>query len=154
EFLEDLERRSRAAFEREQADLLAFRRELEGQDAPALEPWDVAYYAEKLRARLYAIDEEALRPYFSLENVLTGLFDLLGKLYGIRIERAERMPAWHESVRAYRVIDADESLLGVFYADLFPREEKRGGAWMNAFITAEPSAAGWSPHVGLICANV
>ena len=153
-FLEDLQARSQQAFAREQQDLLAFRRELEGPDAPELAPWDVAYYAEKQRARLYDFDEEALRPYFPLEQVLTGLFELVFRLYGVRVEPAEELSAWHPSVRSYRIVDADGSQLGVFYADLYPREQKRGGAWMNAFITGERMPKGWSPHVGLICANV
>jgi oligopeptidase A len=153
-FLEDLQARSSAAFAREQQELLAFRRELEGPSAPELAPWDVAYYAEKQRARRYDFDEEALRPYFPLEQVLSGLFDLVDRLYGVRVERAPELSAWHESVRVYRIRDADGSELGVFYADLYPREQKRGGAWMNAFITGEPAPRGWTEHVGLICANV
>ncbi len=154
EFLEDLQARSEAAFARERAELLAFRRELEGPDAPELAAWDVAYYAEKQRVRRYDFDEEALRPYFPLQRVLSGMFELVGRLYGIAIEPVEGLPVWHEAVRTYRVTDGDGSLLGVFYADLYPREQKRGGAWMNALLTAEPRPEGWTPHVGLICANV
>lgn len=153
-FLEDLHQRSRIGFERERAQLLAFRRELEGPDAPELQPWDVGYYAEKQRLKLYDYDEEALRPYFPLERVLEGLFELLHRLYGVRVEVAAGVPVWHPTVRAYALRDADGSSLGVFYADLFPRDQKRGGAWMNSFITAEPLAGRWSEHVGLICANV
>jgi oligopeptidase A len=153
-FLEDLDRRSRAAFESEKAELTAFRREVDGDPSATVSPWDVGYYAEKLRTRRYELDEEMLRAYFPLEGVLTGLFELVQRLYGIRVERADDMPVWHESVRGYRVSDHDGSTLGVFYADLFPRESKRGGAWMNAFVTGEPSAQGFTPHVGLICANV
>jgi oligopeptidase A len=114
----------------------------------------VGYYAEKQRVALYDFDEEALRPYFALDNVLTGLFELVNRLYGISVETADGLPVWHEAVRPYRVRDADGAELGVFYADFFPRDEKRGGAWMNAFITGQPLADGWTPHVGLICANV
>jgi oligopeptidase A len=153
-FLEDLDRRSREAFAREQDELLSFRRQKEGAGAAPLEPWDVGYYAEKERVARYDFDEEALRPYFSLERVLDGLFELVQRLYGIRVERVGSLPVWHASVRGYRVTDEDGSDLGVFYADLFPREEKRGGAWMNAFVTGEPAPSGWTPHVGLICANV
>jgi oligopeptidase A len=154
-FLEDLEQRSRLAFENEKLDLVAFRRELEANPSATIEPWDVGYYAEKLRSRRYEFDEEALRPYFPLESVLSGMFDLVRRLYGIRVEAASGMPVWHESVRAYSVSDeTDGSVLGVFYADLFPREQKRGGAWMNAFVTGEPASTGHTPHVGLICANL
>jgi oligopeptidase A len=153
-FLEDLKARSAAVFERERQQLLAFRRSLEGEGAPALEPWDIGYYAEKQRLALYAVDDEALRPYFPLEQVLSGLFELLHRLYGVSVRPAAGLPTWHPSVRAYALGDADGSELGVFYADLFPREQKRGGAWMNSFITAERSDASWTSHVGLICANV
>jgi oligopeptidase A len=153
-FLLDLKTRSEAMFERERDQLLAFRRELEGPSAPPLQPWDVGYYAEKQRLALYAIDDEALRPYFPLERVLSGLFELLQRLYGVQIKQASGLPVWHESVRGYTLEDVDGSQLGVFYADLFPREQKRGGAWMNSFITGEPRGAGWTEHVGLICANV
>jgi oligopeptidase A len=153
-FLEDLRDRSRAAFEHEKAQIAEFRRELEDKDAKELAPWDVSYYAEKLRSRLYAFDEEALRPYFAAERVLSGLFEIVERLYGVRVEQVKDLPAWHPSVLTYRMHDADGSLLGLFYADLFPRESKRGGAWMNAFITGEPTLAGWTPHVGLICGNL
>jgi oligopeptidase A len=156
-FLEDLRERSSAAFEREKAELRAFRRTLDGDadgSAGELAPWDVGYYSEKLRTHLYAFDEEALRPYFSLQSVFVGLFDVVQRLYGVRVEQVDDLPVWHPSVSTYRINDADGSQLGVFYADLFPREQKRGGAWMNAFITGEPSSAGWTPHVGLICGNL
>jgi oligopeptidase A len=154
-FLEDLRERSSAAFEREKAELRAFRRKLDADgSAGELAPWDVGYYSEKLRTHLYAFDEEALRPYFSLQSVFVGLFDVVQRLYGVRVEQVEDLPVWHPSVLTYRINDADGSQLGVFYADLFPREQKRGGAWMNAFITGEPSTLGWTPHVGLICGNL
>ncbi len=154
-FLADLEERSDTAFERERRELHEFRAELEnGGDAPEVAAWDVGYYAEKQRVARYDFDEEALRPYFPLESVLSGLFELVHRLYGVTVEGADGIPVWHETVRTYRILDSDGSELGVFYADLFPREQKRGGAWMNAFITAEQGARGWSSHVGLMCANV
>jgi oligopeptidase A len=157
-FLDDLRERSSTAFAREQEELRAFRRELERESSDSggdeLASWDVGYYAEKLRARLYSFDEEALRPYFAVESVLAGLFEVAHRLYGVRVEHVSDVPVWHPSVLAFRISDADGSQLGVFYADLFPREQKRGGAWMNAFITGEPLAAGWTPHVGLICGNL
>lgn len=153
-FLEDLRARSDAAFEREKQELAAFRKELEGGGAPQLAPWDVGYYAEKQRLQRYAFDEEALRPYFAAESVLAGLFQIVHRLYGVRVEQVRDLPVWHQTVLTYRMLDADGSVLGVFYADLFPREQKRGGAWMNAFITGERVGTGWTPHVGLICGNL
>jgi len=153
-FVDGLREKSQPAFERENEELSVYARQLTGDASLQLSPWDIGYYAEKRRAALYDFDEEVLRPYLSLEGVLTGLFEIVHKLYGITVTRVEDMPAWHESVRVYRIKDGDGSELGVFYADLYPRESKRDGAWMNAFITAEHGADGWSEHVGLICANV
>ena len=153
-FLEDLRSRTEQAFAREKIELDAFRKSIEGPNAPPIAPWDVGYYAEKQRVARYAFDEEALRPYFPLPQVLEGMFELVHRLYGLRVEAAPGMPVWQEGVHSYRVLDADGSELGVFYSDPYPREQKRGGAWMNAFITAEQTPSGWTPHVGLICANV
>ena len=149
EFIRDLERRTRAAFEEENAALQRFA----GRN---LEPWDVSYYAEKQRVALYDFDEEALRPYFPLESVLSGLFEIVKRLYGVSVSEVKDLPIWHEQVRTYRMQDADGGVLGYFYADFFPREQKRDGAWMNAFLTGERLAAGGgrSPHVGLICGNM
>ena len=104
-----------------------------------LAPWDVAYWAEKQRAALYDFDEEALRPYFSLERVTSGMFDIFGRLLGIRVEQELGVPAWDPTVRSYGVYDAKSNQhLGPFYTDWFPRENKRGGAWMDALITGDP----------------
>jgi oligopeptidase A len=147
-FIADLERRTRSAFDAENAALQRF------AGVEALQPWDVAYYAEKQRLALYDFDEEELRAYFPLERVLTGLFAIVQRLYGIAVDEVRDLPVWHDGVRSFRIRDADGSLLGFFYADFFPREEKRDGAWMNAFVTGEASGQGFTPHVGLICANV
>ncbi|HTU58699.1 MAG TPA: M3 family metallopeptidase, partial [Polyangiales bacterium] len=149
DFVHDLEQRTRAAFEAENNALQRYAGE-------KVEPWDIAYYSEKQRRDLYAFDEEALRPYFSLDAVFSGLFEIVQRLYGIRVSEVRDLPVWHESVRAYKISDADGSVLGYFYADFFPREQKRDGAWMNAFLTGDrPAAAGGStPHVGLICGNL
>ncbi len=149
EFVRDLTERTRPAFERENAELEAFRRELEGSDAPPLAPWDVAYYAEKLKKARYQLDEEELRAYFPAERVLEGLFDTAGRLYGIRFEPLEGAGAWDPAVRAFCIRDADGSELARFYADLYPRENKTGGAWMHGLIASVPPA----PHLALICSN-
>lgn len=150
DFVHDLEQRTRSAFEAENKALQRYAGDVK------IEPWDVAYYAEKQRRDLYAFDEEALRPYFSLDAVLSGLFEIVGRLYGIKVTQVCELPVWDEQVRAYKISDADGSELGYFYADFFPREQKRDGAWMNAFLTSERSAAngGRTPHVGLICGNL
>jgi len=153
-FLEDLKAKTEARFRGENQELLEFRRSVEGPAAPELEPWDVAYYAEKQRAALYDFDEEALRPYFPLDRVVDGLFALAGRLYGIRVTQEAGVPSWDPQVRYYSVHDADGTLLGGFHADWYPRENKRGGAWMDALITGGPAPAEFRPHLGLICGNL
>ena len=96
-----------------------------------LEPWDWWFYAEKLRQKKYSLNEEALKPYFKLENVRQGVFDLATKLYGLKFEKLSGMPVYNPDVEVFKVMDADGSLLGIFYGDYFPRAGKRGGAWMN-----------------------
>lgn len=152
-FVADLTERTEAFFERERAELQAFRRELEGASAPELAPWDLAYYAEKQRRARYDFDEEALRPYFSLPSVVRGLFETAERLYGIQIISARGVPVWHSTVEAFEVRDGG-ALLGRFYADFFPREEKRGGAWMNGLITGEVRHDRSTPHLALISTNV
>jgi oligopeptidase A len=148
-FLAGLKEKTEAHFRRENEELLAFRNRPE-----PLELWDIAYWAEKQRAALYDFDEEALRPYFPLESVVAGLFEIAHRLYGVRVCRESGVPAWNAQVNYYSIRDADGGLLGGFYADWFPRENKRGGAWMDAFITGGPSARGFEPHLGTICGNL
>ena len=146
-FVNGLRRRTQAAFERENQELRDF-------CGGELAPWDVAYQAERLRKERYDFDEEDLRPYFPYEGVLAGLFDVAQQLFGVRIERRERVPVWDKGVDSYALLDADGSHLGSFYADYFPRENKRGGAWMDSLITGEPTGDGFSPHLGLNCGNL
>jgi oligopeptidase A len=118
-----------------------------------LQPWDIGYWAEKQRAKLYDFDEEALRPYFPLEHVVSGMFDIFGRVLGIRVTEESGVPMWDPHVRTYAVHDrASDAYLGSFYADWFPRENKRGGAWMDALITGNPAES--KPHLGLICGNL
>ena len=153
-FLDDLKVKTEARFREENRELLEFRRSLEGPAAAELAGWDVAYYAEKQRAALYDFDEEALRPYFPLEQAVAGLFDLVHRLYGLRIEQEAGAPVWDETVRYYNVHDESGEFLGGFYTDWFPRENKRGGAWMDALITGGPEGAKFRPHLGLVCGNL
>jgi oligopeptidase A len=154
EFVTDLTERTKAAFARETEQLNAFRNELEGGPLKPLEPWDVAYYSEKQRKALYDFDEEELRPYFPLDRAVAGLFETVHRLYGVRIEDNPRLPTWHKDVRGYDVRDENGEFLASFYADFFPRDDKRGGAWMNGLVTGIASGNHGSPHLGLICTNV
>ena len=98
-----------------------------------LQPWDWWYYAEKVRKAKYDLDEESLRPYFKLENVLQGAFDVAGKLYGLKFVERKDIPKYHKDVRVFEVLEKDGRHVGIFYTDYFPRASKRGGAWMNSF---------------------
>ncbi len=100
-----------------------------------LEPWDWRYYAEKLRKEKFDLDEEEIRPYFSLNNVRDGIFTITEKLWGITFEELNDMPVYHEEATAYEVFDHDGSHLGILYMDFHPRESKRGGAWMSSYRT-------------------
>jgi oligopeptidase A len=154
-FVRDLTARTRPFFDAENADLVKFRRELEGEGAPKLAPWDVGYYSEKLRKARYDFDDEQLRPYFPVDRVLGGLFSVVERLYGVRVHARNDAAVWHESVRCYRLEDQGGRTIGGFYVDLFPRESKRGGAWMSSFVTGGPAPDGtFHPHLGLFCANV
>ena len=102
-----------------------------------IEPWDWAYYTEKVRMAKYALDEEQTKPYFQMENVRQGVFDLTTKLWGLQYEKLENIPTYHADVEGFKVMDADGSLIGVILTDYFPRETKRGGAWMNNFVNQE-----------------
>lgn len=157
-FVEDLHRRVGPAFAREAAELEAFAAQRAGRPLGRLAPWEIGYWAEKLRQERYAFDEEALRPYFPLDRVIEGLFEICRRVLGVRaVARPEgAVEVWHPEVKFYDLIDeADGRQLGSFYADWHPRESKRGGAWMNYLVTGEPQAGGsLSPHIGLVCGNL
>lgn len=106
--------------------------EADGKDFK-LEAWDWWYYAEKLKKAKYDLDDEVLRPYFKLENVIDGVFGLATKLWGIQFEERTDIPKYHEDVKVFEVKEADGSHIGILYTDYFPRASKRGGAWMSAY---------------------
>jgi oligopeptidase A len=149
-FLEDLRHKTAPFFDLENRSLLETGKSL-GYEK--VNPWDVAYLAEKQRQALYDFDEEELRPYFQLENVVAGMFDIFSRVLGIKVIQEPDVPGWDPAVKYYRVEDARSGkLLGGFYADWFPRENKRGGAWMDSLVTGNPDAG--RPHLGLICGNL
>jgi oligopeptidase A len=150
-FERDLVERTRPYWMDDGEELTAHAREM-GLDR--LEPWDVSYVMEHLRKARYDVDDEALRPYFPLPSVLDGLFEIVRRTFGFRIEERAIEEVWHPEVRHYEIRDErDGTLLGTFYSDWFPRKEKRQGAWMNNFVTGGPRASGFRPHVGVICGN-
>ena len=152
-FLEELRSKTETHFHRENQELVAFRREIEGPTAP-LAPWDVAYYAEKLRQARFDFNEEDLRPYFPLERVVAGMFELARRLFGVRVEEEPDVSAWDPATRYYRLLDEDGTLLGAFYTDWYPRENKRGGAWMDSLLVGGPADGEFLPHLGLMCGNL
>lgn len=153
-FVETLRSRVESFFEREKTELESFVTSAIGTSASALQPWDIAHHSEKMRKANYDFDEEELRPYFPLPRVMQGMFDLMGRVFALKVIRAPSLPTWEKDVTPYAIHEAEtERLLGYFYADLFPRENKRGGAWMNSFITHIPADGDEMPHVGLIAGN-
>ncbi len=152
-FILDLSQRTKPFFDKENQELLSFRRHLEGEAAPPLEPWDVAYYAEKLRKAQFDISDEELRPYYPTEHVLEGIFELSFRLYGVTFEETSDAPRWHQDVKVYRVLNEQRRLLGTIYVDLYPRANKRDGAWMNGLRTAAHTSQS-TTHLGVVCANL
>jgi len=117
-----------------------------------LEAWDVPYFSEKLRQHKYAITQEELKPYFSVENALKGMFAVVDRLYGLSISRLEGIEVWHEDVRFYEIRDHGGEIRGQFYLDLYARPHKRGGAWMGDCITRKRTADGiQTPVAYLVC---
>lgn len=121
---------------------------------PQLEPWDYMYWSERLKLKLHDLDEELLRPYFKLENVVDGVFEHATRLYGLMFKPVTGLPTHHPDVRIYEVTDRRSGRhIGLFYADFFPRETKRSGAWMSTFREQGLYASGKveRPHVVIVC---
>lgn len=129
DFLEDLANRSKPQGELEKQELAEFAANSFNQ--PELEAWDYAYYAEKLKQDKYSVSDEELRPYFPEQRVLSGLFEVVSRLYGLSIVEVENVDTWHKDVRFFEIHDSIGRLRGSFYLDLYARAKKRGGAWMD-----------------------
>jgi oligopeptidase A len=127
-FLDDLAERAKPVAEQEYTELEAFARERDG--LAALEAWDVGYYSERLRETRFNLSPEDLRPWFQADRVMAGLFAVVERLFGVQITQRDDVDTWHEDVRFYEIRDADGTLRGQFYTDLYARSHKRGGAWM------------------------
>jgi len=129
-FLRNLAKRSKSYAEKDKAELETYTNEHHQVDT--LNAWDVSYYSEKLRQHTYAITQEELKPYFPETNVVKGMFEVVKRLYGIEIKRIKKgIETWHDDVRFYEIKDYDGNVRGQFYLDLYAREHKRGGAWMD-----------------------
>lgn len=150
QFTEDLHHRIQKSFQNELKTLENFKAKKTNQPSEHLQPWEFAYWAEKRRKELFDFDEEQLRPYFSLNQVLHGLFQISSQLFNIQISEQNNIPTWHPDVKYYQIREKNGRLLGAFYTDWHPRETKRGGAWMNHLLTGPQG----HPHLGLICGNL
>ena len=149
-FLNDLLEKAKPAAHREFAELTAFAAALDGIDQ--LQKWDGAYYSEKLKQKLFSLDDELLKPYFKLENVLNGAFTVAEKLFGIKFKEVFDIDKYHEDVQTFEVLDFQDELVAVFYADFFPRKGKRNGAWMTSFKPQYiKKGVNERPHVSIVC---
>lgn len=172
-FVTELREKTDPFFQRENKELEDFKAEKTGSSPDALEPWEVGFWSEKLKKERYDFDDEDLRPYFPIQSVLDGMFELATKVFGLTIEEKPTSfegkkvdngisnhtapeSVWHKEVRFYDLIDSQSGqVLGSFYADWHPRSSKRAGAWMNYLKTGEPDENGnRAPHLGLICGNL
>ncbi len=128
-FLDQLIEKCKVVAEQEYQELKQFVKSKYGMQT--LEAWDIMYYSEKLRQKKYAISQEELKPYFPEQRVLDGMFAVVNKIYGINIKEIQDIETWHEAVRVFEIRDMDNNIRGQFYLDLYTREKKRGGAWMD-----------------------
>ena len=149
-FLNDILEKAKPAAKREFEQLSAFAKELDGIEH--LEKWDSAYYSEKLKQKLFNLDDEALKPYFKLENVLNGAFTIAEKLFGITFNEVFDIDKYHEDVQTFEVLDENKNLVAIFYTDFFPRKGKRNGAWMTSFKPQYiKEGTNERPHVSNVC---
>ncbi|WP_191860552.1 M3 family metallopeptidase [Hanstruepera ponticola] len=149
-FLNDLLEKAKPAAESEFKDLEKFAKELDNIDQ--LQKWDGAYYSEKLKQKLFDLDDEKLKPYFKLENVISGVFTIAEKLYGLKFEEVSIIDKYHEDVLTYKVTNETGDLVSIFYADFFPRPGKRNGAWMTVYKPQfVKNGENSRPHISIVC---
>jgi peptidyl-dipeptidase Dcp len=149
-FLNDLLEKAKPAAKREFAELSAFAKELDAIDC--LEKWDSTYYSEKLKQKLFNLDDKKLKAYFKLENVLNGAFSIATKLFGLNFTEVFDIEKYHKDVMIYEVTDQNSALVAVFYADFFPRKGKRNGAWMTSYKSQSiRNGKNDRPHISNVC---
>ena len=149
-FLQDLLVKAKPAAEKEFEELTDFAKERDG--IAQLEKWDGAYYSEKLRQQRFQLDDEILKPYFELNNVLQGAFEVANKLYGLSFTEVQNIDKYHPDVQTFEVKDDHENLVAIFYTDFFPRKGKRQGAWMTSFKPQYiKDGTNERPHVSIVC---
>lgn len=149
-FLNELLEKAKPAAQKEFENLQKFAKEIDGIDQ--LEKWDGAYYSEKLKQKLFDLDDEKLKPYFKLENVINGVFTVAQKLYRLHFEEITTIDKYHQDVLTYKVVNDQGNLVSIFYADFFPRAGKRNGAWMTSFKPQYVKNGDNSrPHISIVC---
>lgn len=149
-FLNDILEKAKPAAKREFEQLASFAKELDGIEQ--LEKWDSAYYSEKLKQKLFNLDDEVLKPYFKLENVLNGAFTIAEILFGITFNEVFDIEKYHSDVQTFEVLDENKNLVAIFYTDFFPRKGKRNGAWMTSFKPQYiKDGTNERPHISNVC---
>jgi Zn-dependent oligopeptidase len=149
-FLEDLLSKALPAAKKEFEELENFAKNLDSIDQ--LEKWDSAYYSEKLKQERFNFDDEQLKPYFKLENVIKGAFEVAQKLFGLQFIQTDVVDTYHKEVMTYNVEDSNQNLVAIFYADFFPRSGKRNGAWMTSFKSQHvKNNTNERPHISIVC---
>lgn len=149
-FLNELLEKAKPAATKEFEELTAFAKELDGIDH--LEKWDGAYYSEKLKQKLFNLDDEKLKPYFELKNVINGVFTVAQKLYGLHFKEVQNIDKYHPEVKTYEVKGDEGELVALFYADFHPRPGKRNGAWMTSYKPQQiKNGTNERPHISNVC---
>ncbi|WP_423997879.1 M3 family metallopeptidase [Maribacter sp. IgM3_T14_3] len=149
-FLNELLSKAKPAAEREFKQLEDFAKKLDNIDR--LEKWDSSYYSEKLKQELFNLDDEKLKPYFKLENVINGVFKVAENLFDLQFEEVHDIEKYHDEVKTYKVYDADKNFVSLFYADFHPRAGKRGGAWMTSYKSQwKGNGENVRPHISNVC---
>ncbi|TVZ16802.1 M3 family metallopeptidase [Maribacter sp. MAR_2009_72] len=150
EFLNELLDKAKPAAEREFMQLEEFAKKMDAIDR--LEKWDGSYYSEKLKQELFNLDDEKLKPYFKLENVINGVFKVAEKLFDLQFKEVEDVDRYHNEVKTYKVFDVNNNFISLFYADFHPRAGKRGGAWMTSFKSQwKRNGENVRPHISNVC---
>ncbi|TXD52205.1 MULTISPECIES: M3 family metallopeptidase [unclassified Polaribacter] len=150
EFSNNLLEKAKPAAEREFKDLENYAKKLDGIDQ--LQKWDGAYYSEKLKKEIFDLDQEILKPYFKLENVINGVFEIANRLYDLKFEEVSTIDKYHPDVKTYNVTDTKGNFVAVFYADYHPRKGKRNGAWMTSYKSQQiKNGINERPHISIVC---
>ena len=149
-FMEELLEKAKPAAEKEFKELEQFAREIDG--IKELQKWDSAYYGEKLKQKHFDLDDEKLKPYFELNNVIDGVFTVSEKLYGLKFKEVFDVDTYHPEVKTYQVKDENDQEIALFYADFHPREGKRSGAWMTSYKPQyKKGDKNERPHISIVC---